>query len=334
MTPPTYIRGVGALATSRYDFQNHLDGVNPPGFTDFRHTAGEIDIIPSIVIDGYQYTTVLAALDALAALVLGGSFTPGGDLAGDSASQEVIGLYNHPLASTVPVQSAVPVYDTSVLRYDVRPLTMDDILAGFTINSFSGGSTVEVGVAVINPSFVASYSSLPASATITNTDNIDSPLTLTTPYTSGTVIGSFTHSTLTSVTFTLTAISTSTQTAVQYITYAGRDFGGVGTPGATSATASGTSALLNASHGTLTNQGLYFGNEVGASFGPFSPSGQAIYLLLQGNNHTFKDQNGFTFAMNTSTNFSFTNQNGIVLSMYLYQSTNTLSTPFTITVVS
>lgn len=330
--PPNYIKGVGQLATSRYDFQNHLDGVNPPGFTDFRHTADEIDVIPAIIIDGYQYNTVLEALNAV---LSGGAFTPAGDLGGSSTSQLVIGLYNHPLASTAPVQSAVPIYDISGTRYDIRPLTMDDILPGFTINSFTGGSTVEIGATVTDPAFTASYSSLPASAQITNTDNVDSPLVLITPFTSGTVTGAFTHTTPTVVTFTLTAVSSSSPTANSDIIFAGRDFSGVGSAGATSATASGSSAILNGGRGTLTDAGLFYGGEgVGASFGPFSPSSQNIYLLLQGSSHTFKDQNGFTFAMNAPTSFSFTNQYAAVITMYLYQSTLTLSTSFTITVAS
>src|SRR5208282_5833875 len=128
-----------------------------------------------------------------------------------------------------PVQSAVPVFDTVPGKYDIRQLTQDDIAAGFAITSFAGGSVVEVGATVTNPSFTASYSSLPTSAQITNTDGYDSPLVLTTPFTSGTVIGSFTHSAVnSSVIFTLTAIGTTTKSATQSITYEARSFYGVG----------------------------------------------------------------------------------------------------------
>ena len=218
-----------------------------------------------------------------------GLFTAGGDLAGSSTFQVVIGIQGKPVSTTVPVNSAVPVWDSSI--YDIRQLTQDDILPGFSITGFSGGSVVECGTTVTNPAFTANYSSLPASANITNTDNIDSPLALTTPFTSGSVIGNFTHSGVNaSVTFTLTAVKGVTKTTSTAISYQPRSFGGVGTAGATSATASGTNAVLNASLGTLSNEGLH-SSDVGQNYGPFSPSTQKIYLLLPhtGSPHGFKD---------------------------------------------
>ena len=268
----------------------------------------------------------------------GPGMVPGGDLSGTSTSQTVIGLYNHPLASTDPIVSAVPVWNNTV--YSIRPLTQDDILPGFSITGFSGGSVVEVGATVTNPSFTASYNSLPSSAQITNSDSIDSPLTLITPFTSGTVVGSFTHDTVTNVTFTLTAIGSVTQNAYQYISYDGRDFGGLGAAGATSSvTAFGNNAILSTSD-AIYSIGLFAGGEgIGTTFGPFSPTNQKIYLLLQGGTHTFKDQNGFLFPFgpggdNISTTVSFTNQYSAVITMYLYESTNLLSTPFTLTIAS
>jgi hypothetical protein len=93
--------------------------------------------------------------------------------------------------------------------------------------------------------------------------------------------------------------------------------------------------VLDAGHGTLASEGL-FSSVVGQSFGPFVPSTQKIYVLTPhtATPHTFHDQNGFTFAMNAPTTFSFTNQLGVVLSMDLYESTNLLSSSFTITVVT
>ena len=66
------------------------------------------------------------------------------------------GIQTVPVAATPPVQSAVPVYDTIAAEYDIRQLTQDDITAGFSIASFTGGSTVEVGATVTNPAFTAS----------------------------------------------------------------------------------------------------------------------------------------------------------------------------------
>src|SRR5208282_5487785 len=125
------------------------------------------------------------------------------------------GIQSVPVATTTPVQSAVPVFDTVPGKYDIRQLTQDDIAAGFAITSFAGGSTVETGATVTNPSFTASYSSLPTSAHITNTDGIDSPLALITPFTSGTVVGAFSHSSPANVVFTLTAVGAIFYTATQ-----------------------------------------------------------------------------------------------------------------------
>lgn len=261
-------------------------------------------------------------------------FIAGGDLSGTATDQIVIGLQTYALANTIPVSKAVPIYDTTNVHYDIRQLTMDDIAAGFAITGFTGGSTVEIGVTVTNPAFTASYNTTPTSANITNTDAVDSPLTLITPFTSGTVVGSFHHTTQTSVTFTLTAVGTSTQTANSFIVYDPRSFGGVGTAGATATvTASGNNAVLSTGD-TINNLGL-FSSDTGQTFGPFSPSGQVIYLLLTGGSHTFKDANtGFAFPMNSPTSVTFTNQHSAMVSMYLYQSENVLSATYSILVAT
>lgn len=194
----------------------------------------------------------------------------------------------------------------------------------FAINSFTGGSTVELGTAVVNPTFTASYSVTPSSAQITNTEGIGSPLTLTSPFTSGTVTGTFTHSSITTTTFTLSATQGTTQTATQNIIWQPAIFGGIGTSGATSSvTASGTTAVL--STGDSLPRVQLGAESVGQVFGPFSPSGQVIYLLLTGGSHTFIDQNtGFPFAFNAPIAVSFVNAKGVAVTMYLYQSSNPL----------
>ena len=206
--------------------------------------------------------------------------------------------------------------------------------SGFSITSFAGGSTVEIGATVTNPNFTASYSSASTSASITNTDSIDSPLVLTSPFTSGTVVGSFVKTTQTSTTFTLTALDGSTQTATQAISWIPRSFGGVGTSGATSSvTASGNTAILSTSD-VLADGGLH-GSDVGLTFGPYTASTQSFYLLLIGGSHTFKDSGtGFAFPFNSPTAVSFVNQNGATITMYLYQSTNTLTGAYSILVVN
>lgn len=236
-----------------------------------------------------------------------------------------------------PVDPGAPTNDSNVYVWNgtewvARQLTADDIAAGFSITSFTGGSTVETGATVTNPTFSASYSSLPTSAQITNSDGIDSPLVLTTPFTSGTVTGAFTHSSPANVTFTLTAVGPTTKTATQTIAFQDRGFGGIGTAGATSATAGVNTAILNGGAGTLSDSFLA-ANFVGTSFGPFSPVSQVIYILLPAGAHTFKDQNGFGFPMTAVATFGFVNQEGATVSMTLWAS-NVLSSPFTVTVAT
>lgn len=262
-------------------------------------------------------------------------FTAGGDLRGTNTDQIVQGLQTYPIATTIPVQNAVPVYDTDLAEYDIRKLTLDDLGPAFAITGFSGSSTVEIGATVTNPSFTASYSSVPTSANITNTDNIDSPLTLITPFTSGTVVGAFHHTTQTSVTFTLTAVAATTQHATQSISYLPRMFGGVGSAGATSSvTASGSTAILSTGD-ILASEGLS-SNPIGAIYTltPVLPP-QKFYLLLTGGSHTFKDNStGFAFPFNAPTAVSFTNQNSAVVAMYLYESQFLQNSPFNILVAS
>jgi len=201
--------------------------------------------------------------------------------------------------------------------------------APFSITSFTGcNGTVELGFHVVNPSCSATYSATPSSANLTNTDGISSPTNLTAPFTSGTISGNFSHSTITTTTITLTAVGTSTQTASQNYQWQPRIFGGLGASGATSTvTASGTTAILSTSD--VINSIQLGAENVGQTFGPFAPSGQCIYLLLIGGSHTFVDANtGFPFAFNTPTAVSFTNANGVVVSMFLYQSTNVLTGSF------
>ena len=267
----------------------------------------------------------------------GGSVILDGDVTGLSTNTTVEKIQNNLVEAGLPVNNAVLIYDTSLNRYDVRQLSIGDLVPVFSIDFFSGGISVECGIIVTNPTFTAGYSSLPTSANITNTDSINSPLTLISPFTSATVNGSFTHSLVnSSVVFTLMAtLGTATSVATQSISYLARSFGGVGIAGATGATASGNNAILNSSLGNLVNQGLHI-SDIGENYGPFSPTNQKIYLILPhtGTPHTFKDQNGFSFVMNAPLTFSFINQNNATITMDIYESVLNLSTSFTITVTS
>ena len=204
----------------------------------------------------------------------------------------------------------------------------------FTINSFSGGQAGELGQSFVNPVFSATYSATPTSANITNTDSINSPFTLITPFISATITGTFMHTSTAATVFTLNATQSSSQTATQTITWNPAVFGGVGAAGATSTvTASGTTAVLSTTD-VLARSALGI-ETVGQSFGPYVPSGQNVYLLLTGGSHTFIDSGtGFPFAFNAPTTVTFVNQYGTSVTMYLYQSTNALFGTFTPKVAS
>lgn len=201
--------------------------------------------------------------------------------------------------------------------------------APFSITSFTNcNGVVELGTTITNPTCNATYSALPSSANITNTDGVSSPTNLTSPFSSATISGTFSHAAVTSTTFTLTAVGTSTQTATQSYNWQPRIFGGVGISGATSTvTSSGTTAVISTGS-AIPSAGL--GAEtVGQSFGPYNPSGNTIYLLLKGGSHTFIDTTtGFPMAFNTPLTVTFVNSNGTSVSMFLYATTNPLTGVF------
>ena len=201
--------------------------------------------------------------------------------------------------------------------------------APFSITSFTNcNGVVELGTTITNPTCNATYSALPSSANITNTDGVSSPTNLSSPFSSGTISGTFSHNAVTSTTFTLTAVGTSTQTATQSYSWQPRIFGGVGITGATSTvTASGTTAVISTGS-AIPSAGLG-AESVGQSFGPYNPSGNTIYLLLMGGSHTFIDAvTGFPMAFNTPLNVTFVNVNGTTVSMFLYATTNPLTGTF------
>ena len=317
-----------ALGADAEDFAVDVDALIP---TDPDLDQPRIDLMESIVTNAIatRSTPNGAALPTIVAMVyaqtLAGLVPWGG-------SGTVDNFQGYPLqAPTPPMDSQVYVWDGT--QYDLRQLTADDLGPAFAITGFSGGSTVEIGATVTNPAFTASYSSLPASAHITNTDGIDSPLALTTPFTAGTVVGAFTSGVEADVTFTLTAVGATTQTATQAIAFEPRMFAGVAAAGATGATASGNNADLTGVGGVLADQGLT-DNPVGSTY-VVSPAAQKIYLLLTGGAHTFKDTvSGFPFPFNAPSPIAFVNQNGATVPMYLYESTNIVSATFDIQVVT
>ena len=230
-----------------------------------------------------------------------------------------------PIVPGPPTPSQVYVGSSGPTQFVLRQLTMDDILPGFTINSFSvSGGTVEVGATVTNPTVSASYSATPASASVTNTAGVSSPTALVPPYTSGTIVGAFTETTATSVDFTLTATSTGsvTKTAGDSINWEFSTFAGDCAAGATSATASGTSAVLNGGAGTLPRAGLY-DSIVGQTFNVTLSSNCAGILTPHTTSPHAWTAGSFSFPMNAPVTFSFTNAQGVTSLYDFYQSTQT-----------
>lgn len=304
--------------------------------------------------DGYVLAWKNSATAWEATAISSGSTTLGGDVTGLSTSNTVGRIQNYTVSSTNPTSvvngqyNPVLIWNPTLTRYDVRPLTSDDIGPGFTINSFGSSQTVEIGFHITAPVLTASYNATPASATITNTDGLTSPITLSSPYTSsGSLYNSTTftggnvyHTT----TFTLQATSVGgviKNATLQYV-WEPRMFAGTGSANATAtATANGANATLSTGD-TVYNTGLAPGNTaVGQTF-TVSGVGNKIYLLLPGGPYSsFFDTNaGAPFSMKAATGpISFVNQNGATVTMYLYESTNTLTTtppqlPFAIKVIS
>ncbi len=300
-------------------------GYNANGFT-VGVTSGSTS--PVITV-GTDSTHFLPTNTGLATTYLNGagvySAPPGGN---------AVTIQSYAVDPTAPVSAAALIWNAVTSSYNVRPLTQDDIQPGFGITGFNGGSAVEIGATVTNPSFSASYSKTPTSASITNTAAIDSPLVLSSPFTSGTVVGAFTETSQASVCFTLTAILVVPKTSSQCIQWQARSFGGVGSAAATSSvTASGLNATLSTGD-VLANAGISSGG-YNSVYGPYTASAQKVYLLLVGGSHTFKDSvTGFAFAFNAPTAVSFLNSYGATVTMYLYESTYLLTGAYSVLVTS
>jgi hypothetical protein len=188
--------------------------------------------------------------------------------------------------------------------------------------SCSAAGTFETGEASTNPNTCTmSYSNgTPASGTLGDGTNT---VTLTTPFTSGVL--PYVYTTNTTFTAHATATNSETASAATSRTFLNRTFGGVGDPGATSATASGTNAVLDSGLGTLVSAGLGTVN----TYGPYTPANQYIYVITTGTSCTFSS-GGFAFPMNAPIAFSFTNQYGAVITEQIYQSVNSLAATFTL----
>lgn len=147
---PNYVNGVGRLVTDRFDFQKHVDGY------EFRHNANQIDLSPSVVIDGYTETTVQDAIQLLSNYVVPptiqdatttskGIIQLSGDLTGTASTVEVSGLRSQPITTAVPNLNDVLTYDGSAWA----PLPVPN---GFTAGNDLSGTNLSQNVVQITGS--------------------------------------------------------------------------------------------------------------------------------------------------------------------------------------
>lgn len=117
---PNYKPGVGRLVTSRFDFQNHIDGYS------FRHDANAITLLPNVTVDGYVQGTVQEAIAKLATVVSPPDiivndatlFTKGivqlsGDIGGTSGSPRVLKIQSFPISTQTPTNGQVLTWNGS-----------------------------------------------------------------------------------------------------------------------------------------------------------------------------------------------------------------------------
>jgi hypothetical protein len=158
---PNFIPGTGQLATFRSDFQAHLQGINPAGFTDFRHQANQIDLATTITINGTPVSNVQSAITTIAANLTPtipnattsslGLIQLSADLGGTATAPSVIRLRGFPIATTTPVAGNFLTWNGS---------------SWGPSNTVNGNLSV-TGTTNITGSLVASNFIVPASGTLT-----------------------------------------------------------------------------------------------------------------------------------------------------------------------
>lgn len=137
---PNFDPGVGRLATDRYDFEAHIEG------TKFRHKANQIDLFPTLVIDGYTKTNVQDALALLATLIVPppvpdatttqkGIIQLTGDIAGTATNIIVTRIQGKPVNTTGPGLNDVLTWNGSTWGPAAPP-------NGFTANGDLSGTSI------------------------------------------------------------------------------------------------------------------------------------------------------------------------------------------------
>jgi len=188
------------------------------------------DVVIKSYVDGYVVS------DATETSV--GVIRLSGDLSGSAAAPEVIGITGALITGTPGSEEVVVA--TSPTTAVWKKLTQDDILPGFSINSFSVSgtnfaSTVEIGTTISNIIAVASYSATPTSAVIG--DSTAAPWAFSSPFTSGSRPGTITYSSNNSWTATLSATyNSTTKTASVTVNWLTRVYHGPAIPSTYNAT--------------------------------------------------------------------------------------------------
>lgn len=222
--------------------------------------------------------------------------------------------------------SAMDAVNVRQLNAKVAGLSIDDLLPSFTITGFAPTVSVlvERGTTVSNIGAAASYSRTPASAAVSEAlggsvggDVLSGEwAAMTTPFTSASRSGSVARSGTDlganpTLTATLTASNGPTRTASWTITWASRQYWGVGAAGGLSG-AQITSLTSSISATKLTSFTV-------------SPSSQKVYFAIPKQLGTVvMSLAGFEAAFNSPTEVAVTS-NGVTRTYYLYESTYLLT---------
>jgi len=116
MVDSNFVPGLGRLATDRFDFQKHIEGV------DFRHTSDQINLKTLTNIDGYPVSTFDDAVNVLATIVTppiiqnATTFVKGivqlaGDIGGVATNVVVTGIQQRPISTLTPSDNDVLTWD-------------------------------------------------------------------------------------------------------------------------------------------------------------------------------------------------------------------------------
>lgn len=146
---PNYKNDVGRLVTDRFAFQKHITGA------DFRHDANQIDLSPTITIDGNVVTTVQQATEALAVItsppiiqdattVQKGIVQLSGDIGGISTNVLVTRLQGKPVSTITPISGDVLTWDNASSSWTPKSATNAFSAAG----DLSGNNTLQQVVGV------------------------------------------------------------------------------------------------------------------------------------------------------------------------------------------